>query len=134
MKPGRLQNALKSFGRAPKCFKILWPGFKMLWNPSAGLQNPWNSRKCRLGGSQKLQNPRKSRKCDFFRHQIVPNSITGMERSILNTLWKKNETILFSSFLVRLAFLNRIYFGSGAASFLWHILEKIIKVYKYLEM
>ena len=30
MKPGRLQNALKSFGRTPKCFKILWPEPKML--------------------------------------------------------------------------------------------------------
>ena len=79
MKPGRLQNALKSLGRASKCFKTLL----------AGLQNPWNSWKCRLGGSQKLQNPRKSQKWYFFRHQIVPNSITGMERSILNTLWKK---------------------------------------------
>ena len=38
MKPGRLQNALKSFGRAPKCIKILWPGSKMYQNPSAGLQ------------------------------------------------------------------------------------------------
>ena len=32
MKPGRLQNALKSFGRASKCFKILWPGFKIHQN------------------------------------------------------------------------------------------------------
>ena len=38
MKPGRLQNALKSLGRAPKCIKILWPGSKMYFNPSAGLQ------------------------------------------------------------------------------------------------
>ena len=37
MKPGRLQNALKSFGRASKCFKILWPG----------LINPENSLKIR---------------------------------------------------------------------------------------
>ena len=37
MKPGRLENALKSFGRAPKCIKTLWPGSKMYWNPSAGL-------------------------------------------------------------------------------------------------
>ena len=29
MKPGRLQNALKSFGRASKCFKTLWPGSKI---------------------------------------------------------------------------------------------------------
>ena len=32
MKPGRLQNALKSFGRASKCFKILWPGFRIHQN------------------------------------------------------------------------------------------------------
>ena len=40
MKPGRLQNALKSFGRAPKCFKILWPDSKIhgiLENVSSGL-------------------------------------------------------------------------------------------------
>ena len=29
MKPGRLQNALKSFGRASKCFRILRPGSKI---------------------------------------------------------------------------------------------------------
>ena len=39
MKPGRLQNALKSFGRASKCFKILWPG---LINPENFQKNPRN--------------------------------------------------------------------------------------------
>ena len=29
MKPSRLQNVLKSFGRAPKCIKILWPDSKI---------------------------------------------------------------------------------------------------------
>ena len=28
-KPGRVQNALKSFGRAPKCIEILWPDSKI---------------------------------------------------------------------------------------------------------
>ena len=40
MKPGRLQNALKSFGRAPKCIKILRPDSKfqgILENVGSGL-------------------------------------------------------------------------------------------------
>ena len=40
MKPGRLQNALKSFGRVQKCFKILRPDSKIhgiLENVSSGL-------------------------------------------------------------------------------------------------
>ena len=52
MKPGRLQNALKSFGRASKCFKTLWPGSKIhgiLGNVGSGapknckiIENPKN--------------------------------------------------------------------------------------------
>ena len=40
MKPSRLQNVLKSFGRAPKCIKILWPDPKIheiLENVGSGL-------------------------------------------------------------------------------------------------
>ena len=40
MKPGQLQNALKSFGRAPKCIKILRPDSKIhgiLENVRSGL-------------------------------------------------------------------------------------------------
>ena len=85
MKPGRLQNALKFFGRAPECFKTLWADSKIhgiLGNVGSGA--PKN---CKIH-----ENPKK---CDFFRHQIVPNSITGMERSILNSLWKKrNDSVL----------------------------------------
>ena len=40
MKPSRLQNVLQSFGRAPKCIKILWPDPKIheiLENVGSGL-------------------------------------------------------------------------------------------------
>ena len=30
MKPGQPPNALKSFDRTSKCFKILWPGFESI--------------------------------------------------------------------------------------------------------
>ena len=39
MKPGRLQNALKSLGRTSKCFKILGPGSKILGPDSKILEN-----------------------------------------------------------------------------------------------
>ena len=75
MKPSRLQNVLKSFGRAPKCIKILWPDPKIheiLENVGSGLPKI----------AKIYENP----KISFFRHKIVKISITGMERSILNSL------------------------------------------------
>ena len=43
---------------------------------------------------------------------------------------KKNETLLFSSFLVRLAFLNRTCFGSGGPIFFLASSGKIIEICK----
>ena len=106
MKPSRLQNVLKSFGRAPKCIKILWPDPKIheiLENVGSGLpkiakiyENPKNV----IFSSQNRKN------FDHWDGKI------DSEHPL-----KKNETILFSSFLVRLAFLNRTCFGSGGAIF-----------------
>ena len=75
MKPSRLQNVLKSFGRAPKCIKILWPDPKIheiLENVGSGLPKI----------AKIYENPKNV----IFRHKIVKISITGMERSILNSL------------------------------------------------
>ena len=119
MKPSRLQNVLKSFGRAPKCIKILWPDPKIheiLENVGSGLPKI----------AKIYENPKNV----IFRHKIVKISITGMERSILNSLWKKNETVLFSSFLVWLAFLNRTCFGSGGPIFFLASSGKIIAICK----
>ena len=84
MKPSRLQNVLKSFGRAPKCSKILWPDPKIheiLENVGSGLP--------------KIAKIYENKKNVIFRHKIVKILITGMERSILNTLWKKwNGSVL----------------------------------------
>ena len=108
MKPSRLQNVLKSFGRAPKCIKILWPDPKIheiLENVGSGLpkiakiyENPKNV----IFSSQNRKN---------FDHW------DGKIDSELPL--KKNETVLFSSFLVRLAFLNRTCFGSEGPIFFW---------------
>ena len=51
MKPGRLQNALKSLGRTSKYIKMLRPDFKIHQNASAGLQNPLKCSGRRLGRS-----------------------------------------------------------------------------------
>ena len=46
-------------------------------------------------------------KSDFFRRPVTEISTPGMDRSILVSPSKKKETILATSFLDRLAFLNR---------------------------
>ena len=61
MKPGRLQNALKSFGRTSKCFKILWPDAKMLEEAPAETSG----------------DPETWKKASFFRGGIL---ITGTKR------------------------------------------------------
>ena len=104
MKPGRLQNALKSFGRATKCFKILRPDSKIheiLENVSSGLPKI-----CKMYEIKKMS---------FFSSSDRPEFDHRDGKIDSELPLKKNETILFSSFLVRLAFLNRTCFGSGAA-------------------
>ena len=106
MKPGRLQNALKSFGRASKCFKILRPGSKIhgiLGNVGSGA--PKN---CKIHENPKNVIFSSSDRPEFDHWDGKIDSEHPL---------KKNETILFSSFLVRLAFLNRTCFGSGGAIF-----------------
>ena len=119
MKPSRLQNVLKSFGRAPKCIKILWPDPKIheiLENVGSGLpkiakiyENPKNV----IFSSQNRKN---------FDHW------DGKIDSELPL--KKKETVLFSSFLIWLAFLNRTCFGSGGPIFFLASSGKIIEICK----
>ena len=119
MKPSRLQNVLKSFGRAPKCIKILWPDPKIheiLENVGSGLpkiakiyENPKNV----IFSSQNRKN---------FDHW------DGKIDSELPL--KKNETVLFSSFLVWLAFLNWTCFVSGGPIFFLASSGKIIAICK----
>ena len=108
MKPGRLQNALKSLGRTSKCVKILQPGSKTLGPDSRFLENVGS-------GLPKIAKLTKIQKMWFFRS---PNreKFDHWDGKIGSQLpLKKKETILFSSFLVRLAFLNPTCFGSGGA-------------------
>ena len=49
-----------------------------------------------------------ARKSDFSRQKNVFFPMAGMDRSTLISQIKKKETILATSFLVRLAFLNRV--------------------------
>ena len=121
----------------PKNFQILRPGFKIHWNPLAGLQNPLKSFG-RTSKSIKMLGP-KAREIARGQpgHAGAPencknakeseNVILGVTRSsrIRSLGWNdpssthqtKKVTFLFSSFLVRLAFLSRTCFGSGGASF-----------------
>ena len=103
MKSGRLQNALKSFGRTQKSKKSL---------------------KMSARGFRKFAKITKVQKMRFFSSSDRPEFDHRDGKTDSELPLKKNETILFSSFLVRLAFLNRTCFGSGGAIFFRQTHEK----------
>lgn len=91
MKPGRLQNALKSFGRASKCIKILWSDSKFSEMSARGFR--------------KLQKSTKIQKMWFFRHKMVKIMIFGTtfgptfhrKTTFENTVWR-GYCLLMSKF------------------------------------
>ena len=123
MKPGRPRNALKSLGRTSKCFKILGPDSKILGPDSKILENVGS-------GLPKIAKIYENPKNVIFSSQNRKNCDHWDGKIDSELPLKKNETVLFSSFLVWLAFLNWTCFVSAGPIFFLASSGKIIAICK----